>query len=83
LGGDKMWAMPILCDIGKEVWKVKETLVSEEEIPQWGEQKERGPLWEASTAYVYLLAGADILIMRHPQAVRETKEYISRMMSSE
>ena len=23
LSGDKMWAMPILCDIGKEVWKLK------------------------------------------------------------
>ncbi|KKL74103.1 hypothetical protein LCGC14_2068210, partial [marine sediment metagenome] len=43
----------------------------------------RGPLWEASTAYVYLLAGADILVMRHPQAVTETKEYINKMMSSE
>lgn len=83
LGGDKMWAMPILCDIGKEVWKVKEAIVSEEEIPQWGEQKERGPLWEASTAYVYLLAGADILVMRHPQAVKEVKEYINSMMDSE
>lgn len=83
LGGDKMWAMPILCDIGKEVWKVKETIVSEEEIPEWGKQKERGPLWEASTAYVYLLAGAEILIMRHPQAVREVKKYIDAMMTSE
>jgi len=35
LGGGKMWAMPILCDIGREVWKVKEALVSEEEIPQF------------------------------------------------
>ncbi len=75
--------MPILGDIGKEVWKVNETLVCEEEVPQWGEQLESGPLWGASTAYVYLLAGADILVMRHPLAVRETKEYINKMVSSE
>ena len=80
LSGDKMWAMPILCDIGKEVWKAKEAIVSQNEVPQWGEQEERGPLWEATTAYVYLLAGADILIMRHPKAVKEVKKYINKLI---
>lgn len=83
LAGDKMWAMPILCDIGKEVWKVKEATVTQEEAPQWGEEKERGPLWEATTAYTYLLAGADILIMRHPKAVKEVKKYIDKLMGKE
>ena len=45
-----------------------------------GDVKERGPMWEAATAYVYLLAGADILIMRHPDAVRITKNTIARLM---
>ncbi|HHF98157.1 MAG TPA: acetyl-CoA decarbonylase/synthase complex subunit delta [Candidatus Aerophobetes bacterium] len=80
LGGDKMWAMPILGDIGKEVWKVKEALVSEKDIPEWGDQTQRGPLWEFITAVVYLQAGADILIMRHPKAVKETKRYIESLM---
>ena len=80
LKGDKVVAMPILCDIGIEVWGVKEAKAPESEVPEWGDGKMRGPLWEASTAYVYLLAGADILIMRHPEAVRMTKETISRLM---
>lgn len=80
LKGDKVVAMPILCDIGIEVWGVKEAKAPETEVPEWGEEKRRGPLWEAATAYVYLLAGADILIMRHPEAVRMTKEMIKRLM---
>lgn len=80
LKGDKVVAMPILCDIGIEVWGVKEAKAPETEVPEWGEEKRRGPLWEAATAYVYLLAGADILIMRHPEAVRMTKETIKRLM---
>lgn len=80
LKGDKVVAMPILCDIGIEVWGVKEAKAPQSEAPEWGDAKLRGPLWEAATAYVYLLAGADVLIMRHPEAVRMTKEAIGRLM---
>jgi len=80
LGGDKMWAMPILGDIGKEVWKVKEAVAPEEEVPEWGDHRQRGPLWELTTAVVYLQAGADILIMRHPRAVKEIKKYIENLI---
>ena len=80
LKGDKVVAMPILCDIGIEVWGVKEAKAPEEEVPGWGDVKVRGPMWEASTATAYLLAGADVLIMRHPEAVRITKETIVRLM---
>lgn len=80
LGGDKMWAMPIICDIGKEVWKVKEAASSQEEAPQWGDHRQRGPLWEATTAYTYLLAGANIIVMRHPEAAKEVTEFIGKLM---
>jgi acetyl-CoA decarbonylase/synthase complex subunit delta len=80
LKGDKVMAMPIICDIGKEVWGVKEAKVSQEEMPSWGDPQKRGPMWEATTAYVYLLSGADILVMRHPKAVRATKKYIDALM---
>ncbi|MBC7190358.1 acetyl-CoA decarbonylase/synthase complex subunit delta [Candidatus Aerophobetes bacterium] len=81
LSGDKMWAMPLLGDIGKEVWKIKEALVPEKDVPEWGDETKRGPMWEFITAVVYLQAGADILIMRHPVAVRNTRKYISRLLS--
>ena len=80
LKGDKVVAMPMLCDIGVEVWGVKEAKAPESEAPGWGDVKVRGPMWEASTATVYLLAGADVLIMRHPEAVRMTKKTIVRLM---
>ncbi len=80
LSGDKMWAMPLLADIGKEVWKVKEAIAPEEEVPGWGSRIQRGPLWEIITGLVYLQAGTDIFIMRHPGAVKELKKYIDSMM---
>jgi len=79
LSGDKMWAMPLLADIGKEVWKVKEAVALEEQIPEWGNPLQRGPLWETITGLVYLQAGADIIIMRHPTAVKELKKYIESL----
>ncbi len=80
LQGDKAMAMPILCDLGTQVWKAKEARASEEEVPGWGALDARGPMWEAATAYTYLLAGADILIMRHPEAVRATQQVIARLI---
>jgi acetyl-CoA decarbonylase/synthase complex subunit delta len=80
LKGDKVVAMPMLCDIGVEAWGVKEAKAPENEVPGWGDVKARGPIWEASTAIAYLLAGADVLIMRHPEAVRLTKQAIGRLM---
>jgi len=80
LKGDKVVAMPMLCDIGVEVWGVKEAKAPESDVPGWGDAKVRGPMWEASTATVYLLAGADVLIMRHPEAVRMTKETLRRLL---
>lgn len=83
LKGDKMMAQPILVDIGGEVWGVKEATISQDEKPEWGDHTTRGPLWEATTAYTYLLAGADLVIMRHPKAVEETKKYISKLIEKD
>jgi acetyl-CoA decarbonylase/synthase complex subunit delta len=81
LGGDKLLAQPILCDIGAEAWAVKEARATKDEQPKWGDERLRGPIWEATTAYVYLLAGADILVMRHPRAVQAVKKMIRTLMA--
>ncbi len=83
LGGDKMLAMPFIVFPGKEAWRSKEAKSTQEQMPLWGDEKERGPLWEAVTAQASLLAGADILIMRHPKAIAITKKMISSLMSNE
>jgi acetyl-CoA decarbonylase/synthase, CODH/ACS complex subunit delta len=80
LQGDKMLAMPVLGTVGFEAWKAKESNVSEAEFPGWGDQAERGILWEAMTASALLQAGIDILVMRHPEAVKLVKKNIEDLM---
>lgn len=80
LQGDKMLAMPVLGTIGFEAWKAKEANVGVSEFPGWGEQAERGILWEAMTASALLQAGIDILVMRHPEAVQLVKKNIDDLM---
>ena len=42
----------------------------------FGDPERRGILMEAVTAVIYLLAGSNVLIMRHPEAIRLTKAFI-------
>lgn len=80
LQGDKMLAMPMIGNVGHEVWSKKEANISAEEEPGWGEQEERGIMWEATTAMALLQAGMDILVMRHPRAVEIVKNNIEDLM---
>ncbi len=75
LSGDKVMAQPILCDVGIQAWAVKEARAK---VPEWGDEGLRGPLWEAGTALMYIMAGADLLVMRHPRAVRAVEEFVSQ-----
>lgn len=79
LKGDKLMAMPQLCDIGMETWRVKEALVDDDVLPGWGKLERRGPSWEAACAAAYLQAGADILMMAHPAAIASTQALIQSM----
>ncbi|HIE52769.1 MAG TPA: acetyl-CoA decarbonylase/synthase complex subunit delta [Armatimonadetes bacterium] len=79
LSGDVMMAMPIICLIGAEAWRAKEAKAEDEEVPQWGPQGERGPMWETITATLLLQGGADILVMRHPKAVAAVRQYIEAL----
>lgn len=71
---------PIIADIGMYVWKVKETVASEQELPQWGSTVERGIAWEVVTAVSMIMAGAELLIMRHPKAVESVKKVIEELI---
>ena len=70
---------PFICNIGKEVWKAKEVKIAEGEDPNFGDAKKRGILLEAMSAMVLLLAGADVLIMRHPKAIRLVREVMTEL----
>ena len=77
LGGDKIMAMPAICDVGYESWRSKESKL--EDAPGWGDVKDRGPMWEATTAICLLQAGADIIRMRHPRAIATVKNFINQI----
>jgi acetyl-CoA decarbonylase/synthase complex subunit delta len=76
---DDKLQLPIVNYVGQEVWKVKECKQTNEEAPQLGDQTKRGILMEAITAVDLLLAGSDLLIMRHPQAVKMVKTVIQEL----
>ena len=79
---DDKLQFPIICNIAKEVWKIRETKISEAEDPKMGDIKKRGILLEAMSAMCLLLAGADVLIMRHPEAIKLIKEVMAELTSS-
>ena len=61
---DSMTMMPIIANLGDECWKTK----------QAKENKEQGLLWEGITALSLLQAGANILVLRHPETLKLIKE---------
>jgi acetyl-CoA decarbonylase/synthase complex subunit delta len=79
LQGDKMLAQPMAAIIGEEAWKAKEARLSDEEMPAWGSAALRGPAWEAGTAAAFLHAGADLLVLLHPEAVAATRRAIEAL----
>jgi acetyl-CoA decarbonylase/synthase complex subunit delta len=78
---DERLQFPIVCNLAKEVWKIKEAKLTEEEAPLLGDPAKRGVLLEAGTALLLALAGADILIMRHPDAVQLVRGFMKDLMA--
>ncbi|MBI5118259.1 acetyl-CoA decarbonylase/synthase complex subunit delta [Candidatus Poribacteria bacterium] len=76
LSGDRMLAQPVICTVGQESWRVKEARGSEKDFPTWGDLKKRGPLWEATCAATLMQAGGEIVVMRHPDAVKSFKSLL-------
>jgi acetyl-CoA decarbonylase/synthase complex subunit delta len=79
-GGDKMLAGPMIGNPGQECAKIKELKAGEKDFPAWGDLDRRAALWETATATSLLYAGADILVMYHPQAAIAVKKTIFRLL---
>ena len=69
--GDKMLAMPFILFCGQEVWKTKEA-------KEFGEAQ--GINWEITTAVSMLEAGADLIVVRHPETAKTVTKYIDKLM---
>ena len=70
LAGDRMLSMPFVLFAGQEVWRVREAK----------ESPDLGVKWELATAAAMLRAGADLIIMRHPEAAMKTMKFIDHLM---
>ena len=79
---DERLQFPIVCNMAREVWKTKEAKLSEADAPNLGDAKKRGVLMEAVTAMMLLMAGANILVMRHPEAIQQVKGMIGDLIKS-
>jgi acetyl-CoA decarbonylase/synthase complex subunit delta len=74
--GDDKLQLPIINNLGNEVWKCKEAKQTVEEAPLLGDPEKRGILMEAVGAVAYLMSGSNVLIMRHPESIRLVRSYI-------
>jgi len=74
--GDEKLQLPIINNLGNEVWKCKEAKQTAEEAPLLGDPEKRGILMEAVGAVAYLMSGSNVLIMRHPESIRMVRSYI-------
>ncbi|WAC07335.1 MAG: acetyl-CoA decarbonylase/synthase complex subunit delta [Thermodesulfobacteriota bacterium] len=74
---DEKLQFPMISNLADEVWKTKEAKLADN--PLMGKALNRGVTLEAMTAVTLLLAGADILVMRHPKAIESVRNYIADM----
>ncbi len=72
---DDKLQVPFICNLGREVWKAKEVRLPTDDLI--GDQENRGVLMEAVTASMMLLAGGEVMIMRHPKAIALTKSLVN------
>jgi acetyl-CoA decarbonylase/synthase complex subunit delta len=81
LQGDGMTQQPMLVTPGEEAWRVKEAKVGTDVPAMWGDWAERAIQWETVTASALVESGANILVMRHPEALKRVKGMIAKLMS--
>ncbi len=73
LKGDELIQNPVFCGV-TNAWAAREAWMNE---PKWGPREYRGPLWEILTAITVINAGADGMMMLHPEAVKTVKSFIA------
>jgi CO dehydrogenase/acetyl-CoA synthase delta subunit len=72
---DDKLQVPFICNLGREVWKAKEAKLPSDDLI--GDQENRGVLMEAVTASMMLMAGGEVMIMRHPKSIALIKSLIN------
>ncbi len=75
---DDKLSCPFIVNLGREVWKAKETRLPTDGM--LGDQERRGVLMEAITASALLLAGGELMIMRHPKSAALTEALVEGLL---
>ena len=78
LMGDSELQHPVLAGT-TNAWAAREAWLNLG--PEWEPRSLRGPIWETLTALNLLLAGVDVFMMMHPDAVKTMKKLIGQLMS--
>jgi acetyl-CoA decarbonylase/synthase complex subunit delta len=78
---DDKLQVPIINNIGNEIWKSKEAGQPVEEAPALGDPERRAILMEATAAVAYLMSGTNLLILRHPETVRLIRSFIDLLVA--
>ncbi len=78
-GGDTALTFPMIASVGQEVWKTKECNALETDFPDWGELAKRAVLWEAQTAMALIMAGADLVVLNHPEALAALRRNVMKL----
>jgi len=81
LTGDSMTQLPMVCTVGEEAWRAKESKVNTGVPAAWGDWNKRSNNWEAITASTLIQSGADIVVLRHPESVKLVKKTIASLMA--
>ena len=79
LMGDPMLQIPMLCSAAVS-WEAREAT---EDNPAYGDLQERVLLWEVTTGLAALISGADMLIVRNPEAMRMLNAIVDDMLGGD
>ncbi len=74
--GDKMLNMPLIAFAGEEALKAKETK-SDTFSKSFGDFKKRSQMFEITTASAVMAAGANLIVLEHPDSVKTLKGLIN------
>jgi acetyl-CoA decarbonylase/synthase complex subunit delta len=70
---DETIALPIICNLGKEIWKSQEAKLQNDTNP------DMGVMMEVCAGVSLLLAGANLLILSHPKSLCILNTFIEKM----
>lgn len=77
---DAQLQMPMVTPVADEAWNVKESMATEEDMPEWGDQEARGIGMEVSTAASVLASGSNAVILKHPTSVATISKMIKELL---